>query len=330
MSYNIRVSILLPAYNAALYLRDSLDSIIRQTFKDFEVLLIDDGSTDDTFKIANEYFNVDKRIKYYKNKENLGLIKTLNKGLTLAQGEYIVRMDADDIMTDNRLNKQVKYMDSNPQCFVCGGQIKYIGNSSGYAPVLPQKYEDLLYMSLTNCPLYHPTAIIRNAAIKKFRLKYNDSYKHAEDYKFWSDIIFLYPNSIANIKDVVLYYRISNDQVTAKFSDEQELVSKKIRRENVQHVLSLYNIKLPETINNEIIEKVSSITKKENIKTTSSILTLILCMLYMSMENTYDRVKHFILHRDYFLFIKDSSKIKLGLSILLSGIFSNRGKRFQI
>lgn len=89
---------------------------------------------------------------------------------------------------------------------------------------------------MINCPLYHPTTIIRNSAIKQFGLKYNDSYKHAEDYKFWSDIIFSHPNSIANIKDVVLFYRISNNQITAKYSDEQDLISKIVRRENVQHV----------------------------------------------------------------------------------------------
>ena len=102
----MKVTILLPAYNAALYLRDSLDSIMRQAFK---VLLIDDGSMDDTSKIAIEYSNIDRRIKYYKNEKNIGLIKTLNKGLSLAKGEYIVRMDADDIMFDDRLYKQVKY-----------------------------------------------------------------------------------------------------------------------------------------------------------------------------------------------------------------------------
>ena len=106
----MKVTILLPAYNAALYLRDSLDSIMRQAFKDFDVLLIDDGSMDDTSKIAIEYSNIDRRIKYYKNEKNIGLIKTLNKGLSLAKGEYIVRMDADDIMFDDRLYKQVKYM----------------------------------------------------------------------------------------------------------------------------------------------------------------------------------------------------------------------------
>ena len=218
----MKVTILLPAYNAALYLRDSLDSIMRQAFKDFDVLLIDDGSMDDTSKIAIEYSNIDRRIKYYKNEKNIGLIKTLNKGLSLAKGEYIVRMDADDIMFDDRLYKQVKYMDSNPECFVCGGQMEYIGGLTGMAPILPQKYEDLLYLSLINCPLYHPTTIIRNSAIKQFGLKYNDSYKHAEDYKFWSDIIFSHPNSIANIKDVVLFYRISNNQITAKYSEKRK------------------------------------------------------------------------------------------------------------
>ena len=326
----MKVTILLPAYNAALYLRDSLDSIMRQAFKDFDVLLIDDGSMDDTSKIAIEYSNIDRRIKYYKNEKNIGLIKTLNKGLSLAKGEYIVRMDADDIMFDDRLYKQVKYMDSNPECFVCGGQMEYIGGLTGMAPILPQKYEDLLYLSLINCPLYHPTTIIRNSAIKQFGLKYNDSYKHAEDYKFWSDIIFSHPNSIANIKDVVLFYRISNNQITAKYSDEQDLISKIVRRENVQHVLVPYGIKLPEVVNCEIIEKVSSLIRKEHIDA-AEILTLVLCMLYMSMENSYVRIKHdFILSKDYSLFVKNSSRIKLGLSVLLSGIFSNRGKRFVI
>ena len=325
----MKVTILLPAYNAALYLRDSLDSIMRQAFKDFDVLLIDDGSMDDTSKIAIEYSNIDRRIKYYKNEKNIGLIKTLNKGLSLAKGEYIVRMDADDIMFDDRLYKQVKYMDSNPECFVCGGQMEYIGGLTGMAPILPQKYEDLLYLSLINCPLYHPTTIIRNSAIKQFGLKYNDSYKHAEDYKFWSDIIFSHPNSIANIKDVVLFYRISNNQITAKYSDDQDLISKIVRRENVQHVLVPYGIKLPEVVNCEIIEKVSSLIRKEHIDA-AEILTLVLCMLYMSMENSYVRIKHFILSKDYSLFVKNSSRIKLGLSVLLSGIFSNRGKRFVI
>ena len=325
----MKVTILLPAYNAALYLRDSLDSIMRQAFKDFDVLLIDDGSMDDTSKIAIEYSNIDRRIKYYKNEKNIGLIKTLNKGLSLAKGEYIVRMDADDIMFDDRLYKQVKYMDSNPECFVCGGQMEYIGGLTGMAPILPQKYEDLLYLSLINCPLYHPTTIIRNSAIKQFGLKYNDSYKHAEDYKFWSDIIFSHPNSIANIKDVVLFYRISNNQITAKYSDEQDLISKIVRRENVQHVLVPYGIKLPEVVNCEIIDKVSSLIRKEHIDA-AEILTLVLCMLYMSMENSYVRIKHFILSKDYSLFVKNSSRIKLGLSVLLSGIFSNRGKRFVI
>ena len=297
----MEVTILLPAYNAALYLRDSLDSIMRQAFKDFDVLLIDDGSMDDTSKIAIEYSNIDRRIKYYKNEKNIGLIKTLNKGLSLAKGEYIVRMDADDIMFDDRLYKQVKYMDSNPECFVCGGQMEYIGGLTGMAPILPQKYEDLLYLSLINCPLYHPTTIIRNSAIKQFGLKYNDSYKHAEDYKFWSDIIFSHPNSIANIKDVVLFYRISNNQITAKYSDEQDLISKIVRRENVQHVLVPYGIKLPEVVNCEIIEKVSSLIRKEHIDA-AEILTLVLCMLYMSMENSYVRIKHFILSKDYSLF----------------------------
>ena len=325
----MKVSILLPAYNAAQYLKETLDSIVNQIYRDFEVLLIDDGSTDGTQSIAKYFARIDNRVKYYKNEKNLGLIKTLNKGLSLASGEYIVRMDADDIMDADRLLKQIKYMESHPECFVCGGQMTYIGELRGNAPYLPCAYEDLYILSLTNCPLYHPTVIIRNRVFQEFGFRYNDNYKHAEDYKLWSDIVFSYPNSIANINDVVLYYRISKDQITSKFEKEQELVSKRIRRENVLHVLSLYDIKLPQSIDIEIIETVSSFIRKEK-NNPSFILMLILSMLYMSMKDSSARIKHFILSGNCLLFVKDLLRIKLGLSILLSGVFPNRGKRFII
>ena len=204
-----KVSIIMGVYNCEKTLDRCIDSLLKQTYKNWELIMCDDCSQDNTLKLATEYTNKYENIKVVKNKQNSGLAFSLNQCLSVATGKYIARMDADDIMFDDRLYKQVKYMDSNPECFVCGGQMEYIGGLTGMAPILPQKYEDLLYLSLINCPLYHPTTIIRNSAIKQFGLKYNDSYKHAEDYKFWSDIIFSHPNSIANIKDVVLFYRIS-------------------------------------------------------------------------------------------------------------------------
>ena len=326
-----KVSVIMSTYKEPIeWIQQSVDSILNQTYKNLEfIIIVDNPEYVELVSLLNDYADSDDRISVVVNNNNIGLVKSLNKALSFCTGEYVARMDADDIMFDDRLYKQVKYMDSNPECFVCGGQMEYIGGLTGMAPILPQKYEDLLYLSLINCPLYHPTTIIRNSAIKQFGLKYNDSYKHAEDYKFWSDIIFSHPNSIANIKDVVLFYRISNNQITAKYSDEQDLISKIVRRENVQHVLVPYGIKLPEVVNCEIIEKVSSLIRKEHIDA-AEILTLVLCMLYMSMENSYVRIKHFILSKDYSLFVKNSSRIKLGLSVLLSGIFSNRGKRFVI
>lgn len=324
----MKVSILLPAYNASLYLQQALDSIIEQTFNDFEVLLIDDGSSDNTSDIAREYSNRDVRIKYYKNEQNMGLIKTLNKGLMLAKGEYIVRMDSDDIMIKDRLHKQVVFMDANPECIVSGGQIRYFGDLKGRAPKLPLHYEDLRYMALTNCPLYHPTVIVRASSLKKLGLNYNESYIHAEDYKLWSDIIMSTSNSVENIDDIILNYRISKDQITSKYKNVQDIISKQIRRENVDSILSSYGVNLPKEIDYKVISVVSKLIKSE--KKYSPILVLILFMLYMSINDVSIRIKHYVSSKDFLLFISRGKEMKLGLMILCSALFPNRGKRFTI
>ena len=109
---NPLVSILMPVYNSEKYLREAIKSILNQTFTNFELIIINDGSTDNSLKIIKSF--KDNRIKIIKNKGNLGLIKTLNKGIDLAQGKYIARMDADDIAMPKRLEKQIAFFNENP------------------------------------------------------------------------------------------------------------------------------------------------------------------------------------------------------------------------
>jgi glycosyltransferase involved in cell wall biosynthesis len=107
----VKISILMPVYNGEKYLREAIDSILNQTFTDFEFLIVDDGSTDNSVEIINSYQN--SRINLVKNDKNEGLVYTLNRGLSLAKGEYIARMDCDDISLPERLKKQIDFLDSN-------------------------------------------------------------------------------------------------------------------------------------------------------------------------------------------------------------------------
>lgn len=121
---NPEISVILPVYNAEKYIRNSIESILHQSFKDFELIIINDGSIDNSGAIISSFNDV--RIHYYTNDTNLGLIKTLNKSINLSKGRYIARMDADDICMPNRFEKQVAFMESHPSVVLCGTWAKII------------------------------------------------------------------------------------------------------------------------------------------------------------------------------------------------------------
>lgn len=226
MEQKVKVSVLLPVYNGAEYLKDSIRSILNQTFKDFEFLIIDDGSTDNSVDLIKS-FN-DSRIVFIKNNENIGLIKTLNKGLDLANGEYIARMDQDDISYPERLSKQVHFMDKNPDCGVCGSWIRTFGDVKNQTI----KYEtdpdiikaQLLFLN----PLAHPTTILRKDIFDKFSLRYDEFYKNAEDYELWTRVANF--SKIYNIPEVLLDYRVSSGQMTHKYQNAQNKMVMIIRK----------------------------------------------------------------------------------------------------
>ncbi len=113
-------------YNGDMYLKEAIESILNQTFTDFEFLIINDGSIDKSEKVIKSYS--DKRIRYYKNSKNLGLAASLNKGVGLSKAKYLARMDGDDVSYPNRLEKQVNFMDVNPEIDVCGTWVKHLEN----------------------------------------------------------------------------------------------------------------------------------------------------------------------------------------------------------
>ena len=122
-----KVTILMPAYNASLYIKESIESMLNQSFSDFELLIINDGSKDNTSEVVKSI--VDERIRLVENEQNLGLANTLNKGMKLAKGEYLARMDADDLSTPNRLQTQVDYLDSHPDVILCSMAMHQFGRA---------------------------------------------------------------------------------------------------------------------------------------------------------------------------------------------------------
>jgi glycosyltransferase involved in cell wall biosynthesis len=207
-----RVSVLLPVYNGAEYLNESIQSVLGQTFADFELLVIDDASTDGSAAIAER--TGDARIRIIRQESNRGLPDTLNHGLDLAGGEYVARMDADDRCLFKRLERQVGFMDSNPEIGISGGWIRLMGGwkaKVGKYPVSPNAVETFSHF---HCPFAHPTVILRRSLLEEYRLRYDHRAVAVEDFELWTRLLRLTRG--ANIPEILLEYRLHETSVTTR------------------------------------------------------------------------------------------------------------------
>lgn len=220
-----RVNVLMPVHNGEKYLKEAIHSIINQSFTDFSFVIIDDGSKDKTLEIINS-FN-DKRIKLYKNEENLGLISTLNKGLDLCDAEYIVRMDADDISMPDRIENQVQFMDQNKNVVCCGSWfVDFDEQNSNY--VRYETTDNLIRIKhLYQNQIAHPTAIFRNETIKSHNLKFDYNYPHCEDCEYWTSLGQF--GLLANIPKFLVRKREHQKKVSNQYEDIQFTSCKNIR-----------------------------------------------------------------------------------------------------
>lgn len=213
---NPKVTVLMPVYNASAHLREAIDSILKQTYTGFELLIINDGSIDDSHEIISSY--TDSRITYVINEVNLKLIATLNKGIELAKGEYIVRMDADDISLPNRIQALVGLMDSTPEVAVCGSWYEIFGGKNKLTKYETQD-DDIKVRMLHQCHMCHPAVVMRKSVLMKHNLRYNTGFIHAEDYELWVQISK--HAQLANVPEVLLKYRVHENSVSAKYADVQ-------------------------------------------------------------------------------------------------------------
>lgn len=231
---SVAISIVMPAYNAEKYIREAVDSIMCQSFTDFECIIIDDGSTDSTRDIICSYD--DERIILIENRHDF--IGSLNLGLKTSRGKYIARMDADDIMHPDRLKIQYAIMEAESSIIVCGTWIQHVGESVPPKSIVGSEsglVEYPLLQFLKGNFMYHPTAMIRKCFLMENQLSYED-YAYAENLKLWTEIAKLGGTFYID-NQPLLYYRITGTQVTNQKRDEQKVTAERILLEIVNYLL---------------------------------------------------------------------------------------------
>ncbi len=203
-----KISVILPAYNVACYVGDAIRSILNQSYNDFELIIIDDCSTDSTVSVIQS-FN-DDRIKLIKKVKNTGYTNSLNYGISIAQGEYIARMDGDDVSMSNRFEEQVKILDNYKDIAVCGSFAKILG--SEVIMKVPKDHHTIVSKMILKNQIIHPVVMIRKKVLLDNSLSYDSKFEPAEDYELWSRILNF--GNLHNIQKPLLQYRVHDGQIS--------------------------------------------------------------------------------------------------------------------
>lgn len=233
------LTILLPVYNAENYIAETVYSILKQTFVDFELIIINDCSTDSTLHILEEIS--DRRIQLITNTENEGLISVLNKGMKLAKGKYIARIDADDVAYHDRMFHQISFLEKNEDYILVGSAAKEIDEKGTEGEIIRyhESSDDLHFLLCFYCPIIHPSVMFRSEVVKKYDLQFDLNYKHAEDYEFWTRLIQY--GKFKNLDYPLIKYRIHQNQISSQHSEFQKKQVELIRKKFIVHVLAEYS-----------------------------------------------------------------------------------------
>lgn len=213
---NPLVSVVMPVYNVGDYLAQAINSILSQSHRNIEFIIVDDASTDNTYAVAREFARRDKRIKLYRNKINSGISITAKKCLSYAKGEFIARMDGDDIALPERFAKQIKYLQSHPETVAIGGQCLLIDKNGSIVGQknFPTEFEDIYKYIFRFVPLQQPSLMINTALLPKDFQYYRDGMNTAEEIELIFKL-FMY-GKVENLPDVLLMYRVHNGNTSFK------------------------------------------------------------------------------------------------------------------
>ncbi len=314
-----KISVIMSIYSEPIeWISEAIDSILDQTFSDFELIIINDKpNREENGVLLSEYQKKDNRIVVVSNEENIGLTKSLNKGLKVAKGKYIARMDADDISLPTRFERQFVFMEENKDVVVCGANVRYFGKKT-VTIEYPHQNQDF-FIFIRN-PFAHPTVMIRASVIKDNRLLYNENYRYAQDYEFWSRIACY--GKFHNIQEILLKYRVDNQQISRSKLKEQQNLAGHIRRIAFDNFCEekYIDFKLPQSIELNTIRKVKKIFKDVNLTVAErDAVEIFIYYLYRSTE------KQKIYTLIYLLCSFDFLKLGLGNSLkVLACLFSDK------
>lgn len=222
------VTVLLPVYNRPTVVK-TIHSILNQTYSNFELLIIDNASTDNTVEEIQKI--QDKRIKLIINEENKGQTYSLNKGLKLSTGKYIARIDSDDIALPERFEKQVAFLENNPEYGLCGCWVRYMNDDDQLTIIMktPTTDKGLRLLQNVTCGMYHPASMFRTETIRKNAITYDADIRMAEDYALWGKIMQF--SKALNLPEILLYYRRGGSNDSEKYRDTMAMESFIVREE---------------------------------------------------------------------------------------------------
>ena len=224
------LTVILPVYNAELYLKECLESLKAQTFRDFEVLIFDDASTDRSNGILMAFD--DPRFHVERSRKNQGYAVYLNQGIEKARGRYIARMDADDICHPERLQKQFEFLESHPEVGICGTGYQVFGSVEEKEFQKPLQDAEIRWRLMLDNPFQHPTVMMRRSVLIDHALRYREDLMPTEDYELWSRLLEVTKG--ANLSEVLLRYRFHPGQESSARRERQLAIHEKVASENVK------------------------------------------------------------------------------------------------
>lgn len=233
-----KISVIMAVYNTEKFVGEAINSILKQTFEDFELIIIDDASTDTSLSIIRDYEKQDSRIKVIVNESNFGISKSRNKGLAVAKGEFIANMDSDDINLKDRFEKQINHFADNPETLVLGGRHLLIDSEGNENPDT-WSFPNTVYRwdtLTTKVAVMHPCMMVRTNYIREIG-GYPEGLENAIDRALFQEMALSPKFNIKNLNDFLIKYRVHSDSTSNKKATLQTENSRKVRKESVEDVL---------------------------------------------------------------------------------------------
>ncbi|MDA5609234.1 glycosyltransferase family 2 protein [Pasteurella multocida] len=315
------VSVLICAYNVEKYIEECINAVINQTYKNLEIIIVNDGSSDNTYFLLKKLAEKDNRIKILNFNNHIGIISALNEGLKEIAGEYIARTDSDDITKPDWIEKILGCLEKEKHIIAMGSYIQVLseqGNGSNLSNYYedgqiwknPTEHKDIFEQMLFRNPIHNNSMVVRSSVFNQYGLRFDSSYKHTEDYKFWLDVSRL--GYLANYPEPLVYYRFHSNQTSSLHNEYQNLMAKKIRRIAINYYLSDLGVEgnVGEVISFEdVVQIQSQLSRLKLLK--NDIVKEIIYDFYFSLEKySLFHIFSFIANKDNSIFSR-SQKVKI-------------------